>query len=145
LNCVVDSCIWISAFQFGGTPFNALHLAFEEHRLSTCEQIRGEVRDVLTERFNWSDDRFDAVLAEFSSGLIQVETPGHLSGICRDASDDVIIECAVLAGADLIITGDKDLLAVRQYRGIRIVTPRQFLDEFAGRNEAEPYSSGFQT
>ena len=131
MNCVVDSSVWISAFQFGGTPLNALHLALEEHQLSSCEQILHEIRRVLTERFNWSEAQFDSVLAEFSIGLIQVETPGKLSGICRDPNDDAILECAVLAGADLIVTGDKDLLDLREYQGIRIVTPRQFLDEFS--------------
>lgn len=46
-----------------------------------------------------------------------------------------MIECAVVAGADLIVTGDKDLLGLRQYQGICIMTPREFLDEFEQRPE----------
>jgi predicted nucleic acid-binding protein len=54
--------------------------------------------------------------------------PGILSGVCRDPKDDFILECAVLGNADVIVTGDKDLLALGEYEGIRIVTPRQYLD-----------------
>ena len=48
----------------------------------------------------------------------------------------MIIECAALAGADLIVTGDKDLLAVQNYQHIRMITPREFLSEFAAPDEA---------
>lgn len=114
----------------------ALQLALEEHRIAICAEILREIRTVLTQKFKWSNLRLDDVLAEFRSGWIHVETPGRLRGVCRDPNDDVIIECAVIAGADFIVTGDKDLLAVRQYQGIRIVTPRDFLDEFEARFES---------
>jgi len=131
LNCVIDSCVWISAFQFGGTPFDALHLISEEHRLLVCTQIVHEIRTALKGRFRWSEARLDSVLSEFRASLVQVETPGRLHGVCRDPNDDVIIECAVMGDADLIVTGDKDLLAVGNYKGVRILTPREFLNEFA--------------
>jgi putative PIN family toxin of toxin-antitoxin system len=47
---------------------------------------------------------------------------------CRDPKDDKFLEVAVCGDASLIITGDKDLLDLHPYRGISIVTPRQFLD-----------------
>ena len=133
MTCVVDSSVWISAFQFDGTPLAALLLTSEEHKIAVCPQILREVRRVLTEKFKWSDARLDAVFAEFRAGWIHVETPGQLCGVCRDRNDDVIIECAVMAGADVIVTGDKDLLALRGYKSVRIVTPREFLDEFESR------------
>lgn len=111
----------------------ALHLALEEHRIVICAQILREIHDVLTGKFRWSDMRLEGVLGEFRTGWTHVETPGRLHGVCRDANDDVIIECAVMAGADIIVTGDKDLLAIRKYRRIRMITPREFLDEFEMR------------
>ena len=56
-----------------------------------------------------------------------VQTGGNLKGVCRDPSDDMVFECAVLAKAAVIVSGDKDLLAVRTYEGIRVMTPREFL------------------
>jgi predicted nucleic acid-binding protein len=67
-------------------------------------------------------------LSEIWQDAVRITVPGILSGVCRDPKDDFILECAVLGNADVIVTGDKDLLALGEYEGIRIVTPRQYLD-----------------
>lgn len=48
-------------------------------------------------------------------------------GVCRDADDDYLLGCAVAGAADYLVTGDEDLLAVGRYRGLAIVTAREFL------------------
>jgi putative PIN family toxin of toxin-antitoxin system len=45
----------------------------------------------------------------------------------RDPKDNPVLECAVAGQADFIVTGDKDLLDLKSFRGIKIITPRQFL------------------
>lgn len=52
----------------------------------------------------------------------------HVNLILADPDDDKIIVCVLEAGADYIITGDPHLLTLKEYRGIRIVTPRAFLE-----------------
>ena len=47
--------------------------------------------------------------------------------VCRDAKDNLLLECAVDGSADFIITGDKDLLVLNPFRGIEILTPREFV------------------
>lgn len=47
--------------------------------------------------------------------------------ISRDIKDDKFLACAVEARADYIVTGDKDLLALGEYKGIKIITPREFM------------------
>jgi predicted nucleic acid-binding protein len=50
----------------------------------------------------------------------------------HDPKDDMVVATAVAAGADYLVTGDRrHLLSLREYEGIRIVTPRQFLDFIA--------------
>jgi len=51
----------------------------------------------------------------------------HMIRACRDAKDDKFLELAVNGGAGVIITGDKDLLALNPFRKIAIVTPAQYL------------------
>lgn len=58
----------------------------------------------------------------------KIEIDQKLHGICRDPKDDMIFECAELANAELIVSGDRDVLSVREYRGTRVVTPREYLD-----------------
>jgi uncharacterized protein len=54
---------------------------------------------------------------------------------CRDADDDKFLETAIIGGADCLITGDDDLVVLDPFRGVRIVTPRIFLETMrsAGR------------
>lgn len=51
----------------------------------------------------------------------------HIIRACRDPKDDKFLELAVNGGAQLIITGDKDLLVLNPFRGIPIITPAQYL------------------
>jgi putative PIN family toxin of toxin-antitoxin system len=48
-------------------------------------------------------------------------------GVCRDPDDDYLLGCAAAGGVECLVTGDADLLAVREYRGVTIVDGRQFL------------------
>jgi len=68
----------------------------------------------------WFEDVI--LLAEFVAGDYEVE------GVSVDADDDKYFAAAVEGSATLIVTSDPDLLTVKEYRGIRIVTPRVFLD-----------------
>jgi len=79
-------------------------------------------------RLHLSDEERDAILAAL---LTQAEvTPGHLalSGVTRDPKDDAVVACAVEGRADLIISGDEDLLTLGDYEGIQVVTPAQFVE-----------------
>lgn len=133
---VFDSGVWISGFEFGGTPLAAVRLAYKEHQIALCDGILDEIYAALVRKFRWSEDRLKDSLSDYLDNVSQAEVRGELHGVCRDPNDDMVIECAINAGADVIVTGDKDLLAVRSYEGIRIITPREFLSEFAPRPEA---------
>ena len=56
----------------------------------------------------------------------------EIGPVCRDPNDDHVIATALALNADVIVTGDKDLLALSQYRSIRILTARAFLAELGG-------------
>ena len=68
-------------------------------------------------------------LCELLEKSVQIVITGTLSGVCRDPKDDFILECAATGRADCIVTGDRDLLSLDPYGAIRILTPRQYLDE----------------
>lgn len=51
--------------------------------------------------------------------------------VCRDAKDDYLLALAKAAKADVLITGDRDLLVLKRYHGARILTPAEFLHEFS--------------
>jgi putative PIN family toxin of toxin-antitoxin system len=127
---VLDSGIWISAFQFGGTPQAALDSVFSDHTVAICDQIVAEVRATLVRKFSWKDEEVLDVLKEYTSDGKHVAVTGTLNGVCRDLKDDMVFECAVKADAEIILSGDNDLLSVKTYRGIEVLTARQYLDRF---------------
>jgi putative PIN family toxin of toxin-antitoxin system len=57
---------------------------------------------------------------------------GRAKGICRDPDDDAVLSAGIEGRADVIVTGDADLLALEEYEGIPIVTPRAFLELVKG-------------
>ena len=63
--------------------------------------------------------------------LVQAAVTEHIR-VCRDPGDDIFLELAVSGHADVIISGDKDLLALDPFRGISIVTPLDFLQQLTG-------------
>ena len=52
---------------------------------------------------------------------------GKVRGVCRDGDDDKVLECAVLCAADFIITGDNDLLSLKSFEGIPIITAAEYV------------------
>lgn len=72
----------------------------------------------------------DAQVAEYCKGLAELAT--IVQGVpqikvVRDPNDDMIVACAIAAGADYLVTRDKDMLSLNHYEGIEFVTPEAFL------------------
>lgn len=127
MSVVLDSGIWISGFHFGGVPLLALDEAFVSDRIVICQEIVLEISTVLVNKFRWSAGDVNSALAAYLADAHNVELKGAVKGVCRDPKDDMLFECAVLGGANLIVSGDNDVLDVRSYEGISVVTARQYL------------------
>ena len=115
--------------HFDGVPQAALDTVFTRDTIAICDQIVTEVRAALVRKFSWSDAEVLAVLNDYTFDAIQADVTGTLHGICRDPKDDMVLECAVKSGAELILSGDLDLLSLKSYNGISILTVRQFLNQ----------------
>lgn len=94
--------------------------------IATCDEIDAEIVRVLTEKFSWEPHRATSALEAIQARGIRVKIRGTIK-ICRDANDDMFLECAALAKADLLVAGDKDLLTLGSYKRTRIITPSEYL------------------
>ena len=128
MKIVFDSSIWVSAIKYGGVPLSSLLHAVDLNSIVTCDELEAEVVRIVSEKFTIDPLDIRQRLAHMLNRAIRVTITGYITGICRDPNDDFILECAVTANADLIVTGDKDLLSLESFRGIQILTPRQYLD-----------------
>jgi putative PIN family toxin of toxin-antitoxin system len=131
---VLDSNIYVSALVFGGNPRAILELAevglFE---VSVSDPIKADVERVLGLKFSWPKERISDATASLWT-LAHGISPQQTVSDCIDPDDNRVLECALEAHAQAIITGDNHLLKLHPYREISIRTPKQFL-------EAKPWRS----
>lgn len=97
-----------------------------EDVIATCDEIEKEIVRVLTEKFFWEQHRAQSALQTILARGVRVKIRGTVK-VCRDPNDDMFLECAALAKADLLVAGDKDLLTLNAYKGTRIITPSEYL------------------
>jgi putative PIN family toxin of toxin-antitoxin system len=94
--------------------------------LAELERVLGYGR--ITKRTGWSSDQRREFVARYLDDSVFVDPPARLR-ITRDPDDNRVLEAAVAARADNIVTGDRDLLTLTQFEGIQILTPAQFVEE----------------
>ena len=87
----------------------------------------------MNHKFGIGTEQTRQRLGELLEKSARIVVVGRISGICRDPKDDFILECAETGGADLIVTGDKDLLSLANHGRTEIATPRQYLDRVEDR------------
>ncbi len=126
-----DTNVYISAFVVPGSRSElALLLASRGlFDLVVSLEILTEMRDKLTSKFEYSQDRVQDVEREVREVATVVEPEVELS-VLDDEPDNRVLECAVAAGAVAIVTGDKELLSLKDYEGIGIMTVADLLYSF---------------
>jgi len=129
LRVVADTNVYVSALVFAGAPDEVLALARSgEIELFVSPPILQELRSVLPRKFGWSAADAKRAVANVQGFATLVHPAEHLDVITEDEPDNRVLECAVAAGATVIVSGDGDLRRLKEIRGIRIVSPREFLD-----------------
>ena len=128
MRVVFDTNIFVSAFATSGQQAHKAidRVTLGRDRLLISKAIIDEVLNVLTRKFAHDSDgvaRTALLLGEMGEILA---TKQRLR-LLKDEPDNRILECAVAGQADLIVTGDRELLDLKQFQGIRIVSLRSYL------------------
>jgi uncharacterized protein len=130
IRATLDTSVLVSALNFGGILERVLQaLDSESFLLCISPSIIEETKRVLTARFEWSQDDLEALDQIVSQA--EIVEPARVVHASRDPDDDHVLACALEAKADVIVSGDKDLLDIGQFESIPILTVRQFLDRLA--------------
>lgn len=127
---LLDTNVIVSALIFPhSAPARALAVVIDTEQLVLTEWILGELRDVVGRK--WPDrlSALDGFLSSTGYELLGVGSPGVE---IRDVDDQPILDAAISGGVDVIVTGDKDFLALTIGKP-RIVTVRSYLDSRADR------------
>ncbi|RFO98041.1 putative toxin-antitoxin system toxin component, PIN family [Rhodoferax lacus] len=129
---VIDTNVLISAvLSSQGAPARLVSLALQQHTLvfsqPTFDELRTRLYRPKFDRYISLENR-QQVLHDFNAiaHWVEIPEPEHY---CRDRDDDTFVETARAAGAELLISGDKDLLeAISLPEGLHIVTAAQALE-----------------
>jgi len=128
MRLVVDTNVLVSAFLWKGTPGRLIELASDaEIQLFTSGALLDELAEVLHRKKLAKQAQatgFTAaqLLSHYRRLAFRVTARALPRQIARDPDDDQVIACALAAHAELIVSGDHDLLDLSEHQGIRMVT-----------------------
>jgi putative PIN family toxin of toxin-antitoxin system len=124
LSACIDANVYISAIAFGGKPLRVVERALSrEFLLVTGANILHEVRRNLLGKLELDRNRVEWFLADISE-VSSVFVPGGSINVTKNAGDNLALEVALMAGADVLVTGDKKhLLPLKTFEGIVIEPP----------------------
>ena len=125
---VADTNVYISALNFAGTADEVPALGRAGAiAVFISQPILDEVERVLIRKFKWTAPRVREAARAILDFAVLVNPIESVNLVHDDEPDNRIIECAIAAGADAIVTGDQHLLKLRSFRNILIMAPREFL------------------
>ena len=128
-----DSNVYISALVFQKKALHILDLAIERGvEIAISDEIVEETMRVLREKFHWSDKRLEEARATLTSITRHVVPTEKLDVVKSDPDDNKIVECAVGAGSDYLVTGDNDILSLGSYGKTKMIKPSDFLAIMTG-------------
>ena len=125
-----DTNIYVSGYEFAGLPRRFLDLAAAgEFRLDISDAILHETLRVLRDKFQWDASELEDVEEDIRSYTRHVTPTQPLDVIKADPSDNRLLECAVAAKSDFIVSGDAHhVLPLGSYAGIQIAKVADFLE-----------------
>jgi len=121
-----DTNVLVSAFATRGLCADVVEAVVAGHVLVTSEPVLAELEDVLYRRFRLPKERREAILAFLRKHHVEPTTKTLPNVALRDPDDLPILASALAARADVLVTGDGDLLSVRHKVAIPITDPRGF-------------------
>ena len=126
MKVVCDTNVFVAGLVAEGLCRDIVKRRLPTLELFSSPALLDELANKLREKFGLEPDDLP-ILAAYRQQVVMVRPALLPKPVCRDPDDDQVLAAAIAAQADLILTGDHDLLVLKAHRGIRIVSPRQFV------------------
>jgi len=129
---VLDTNILISATFWTGPPYEITILAISK-KITVCTSIEllDEYARILKRDFNQDQKQIEEKIEAILKFSKTVNPTTKINEIKEDPQDNKVLEAAVEAEADYIVSGDKHLLKLKEFKGIKIVKAKEFLGNFS--------------
>lgn len=127
MRVVLDSNVVVSAFAAQGLCHLLFEHCLDRHELLLSEGLLGEVGKFFRGKTKLPADQITEILDFLRSEASVVRAQPLRADVCRDPDDVEVLGVALSGRADVMVTGDQDLLVLKEFRSIPIVSPRAFL------------------
>ncbi len=132
MKVVLDTNVIVAAFAARGLCSEILEICLTYHSIVISEHILSEIKEKLIDKIRLPQ-KIAHDIVSYLKDQAEVVSPEELEeSICRDKDDDRVIGTALSGNAELIITGDEDLLILKKYKDVEIITPRSFWARLRG-------------
>lgn len=126
MKVVLDSNVLVAGFAFGGLCRAVIDVCIDSHDLIISEHILSEVHRILIDKLHHTPAMADERVALFRQISKTVLPVNVAANECRDPSDLPVLGTVLAGNADYLVSGDKDLLDLKVFRGCPIFSPREF-------------------
>lgn len=126
MKILLDTNVLIAAFISRGMCSELFEYCLAEHTIYMSQWILDELYEKLVKKFGFSKTKADQVVKFIRENTVMLIYTPLSSGICRDPDDDHVLASAVSGNADCLISGDEDLLVLKDFQGIPILKPSNF-------------------
>ena len=133
MNIVLDTNVFVSGIFYSGPPYQILQ-AWRDHivQIVTSPEILDEYTRVLEELGTQHPDISILPIIDFLTLHTHIVlAPPLQAAVCTDPDDDMFFACAIASKTKLIVSGDKHLLSCDGYKGIEVLKPRAFIENYS--------------
>ena len=135
MRIVLDSNVLMSAFGTRGLCDALFEACAKRHEIFASQGILDEVATHLGNKFKMPADRVEQII-RYLKDECTIVVPGEVAAnACRDPDDLVILGTSIAARAEVIVTGDRDLLDLKQYGAIAICSPREMYERLRAKGK----------
>lgn len=135
MRIVFDTDVIQSAFLTEGLSQKVFESVLESHIAVISGWVINELKNVLSGKFGVPKNVIKSFTEFLRAALAVFDPRGEPPALSKDPDDNNILLLADHAKAEVIITGDKDLLILGKYKKCKILTPRQFYEEFISKQK----------
>ena len=127
MKVVVDTNVLIAGLVADGLCRDIVKRRLPALELFTSQDLLDELAGKLKEKFGMNPDELP-LLSLYERAVTIIKPPRLIKPVCRDIDDDDVLATALAAKVDIILTGDDDLLVLKEFHGTPILSPRQFVE-----------------
>ncbi|MBA7648318.1 hypothetical protein ES703_56104 [subsurface metagenome] len=121
-----DTNVLIAAFIVRGTCSELFDHCLVEHRIYISKWVLDELYEKLVKKFRFPKAKVDQIINFIRKNAEMLTYTPLSKPVCKDADDDHVLASAVSGNVDCLISGDEDLLVLKNFQGLPIIRPGDF-------------------